>query len=64
MSTLSFPGFPPVKAAGPDVVAYEIVFCEKHGPRPHVMQADCVWPHLVGPSGPQPSVGHPLTPHD
>lgn len=42
----------------------EIVFCEAHGPRPHVERPDCVWPHLVGPAGPHPSVGHPYTPHD
>lgn len=42
----------------------ERVMCEKHGMTPHSQQSDCVWPHLIGPSGPYPSVGHPLTVHD
>lgn len=33
--------------------------------QPHALSGQCVWPHLVGPSGPPPRpVGHPLTPHD
>lgn len=39
------------------------VWCEAH-PGVHDMGPACAWPHMVGPSGPAPSVGHPYTVHD
>lgn len=36
----------------------EQVYCEEHlGPHPE--NADCLWPHLVAPTGDQAQVGHP-----
>lgn len=44
----------------------EMAWCEhpSHGPKAHPATPECIWPHLVGPSGPTPIVGHPLTVHD
>lgn len=42
------------------------VYCENESHRngPHAERDDCTWPHYVGPAGPEPIVGHPLTVHD
>lgn len=33
-----------------------IVMCETHGATPHPESDSCMWPHLVAPSGPLPSM--------
>jgi hypothetical protein len=49
-----------------DMNSSELVWCEhpEHPRAPHAEQPECQYPHFVGPSGPLPSVGHPLTIHD
>lgn len=44
----------------------EPVWCERpdHGAKAHASTPECAYPHLVGPGGPCPVVGHPLTVHD
>ena len=44
----------------------EHVWCEtpSHGDKAHEESAECTWPHYVGPAGPTPIIGHPLTVHD